>query len=85
MSEQHISQLTARLTGDEALRGKVLGASSDQHRSILNEAGVDDHEQLDDEQLAAVVGGISDALGSVERIQEELDTTGGFGAGFDGP
>ncbi len=47
LSEQRISQLTAHLTGDEELRSKVLAAPSDQHRSILSEAGVDHHEALD--------------------------------------
>ncbi len=74
MSDQHISELTARLTSDSELRQKVVDSPSEEHRSILSAAGVDHHEQLDDEQLAAVVGGIGDVQLQQEELRQALDT-----------
>ncbi len=87
MSNDPVSQLVARLQTDADLRTKVIEADSDTHRAVLSEAGLDHHEQLDDEQLAAVVGGVTaDGMTLTEQqIQQVRDANGGFGAGFTGP
>ena len=59
MATDPSGELTTRLNSDEELRAKVTAAPADEHRSILADAGDTHHEALDDDELAAVVGGFT--------------------------
>ncbi|MEM8618931.1 MAG: hypothetical protein AAGF73_04340 [Actinomycetota bacterium] len=68
MTEHHIKPLIERLATDDSLRDTLRAAPATEHRTILTDAEAEHHEQLNDEQLAAVLDGVAGGLSTNEVI-----------------